>query len=162
VGINTSVNGFNYIQTLNDVTTENNRTSQNVGVTLRTAKRDWPTLEVGYKKGFSQFRGLTNTDFKTDAFNTSGSVEFFKHFVYKFSYENLKNTDDRNQSNFFEIANTSLRYQKKNNPFGFELSVNNVFDNQTKNSFSFSDFSIVNNARFIMPRVILFSVSYKL
>jgi hypothetical protein len=162
VGINTSFNGFTYTQTLNDIATANTRNSQNVGVTLRTAKRDWPTLEVGYKKGFSQFNGLTQANFKTDAFNTSGSIEFLKSFVYKFSYENLKNTDDGNQSNFFEIANTSLRYQEKNNPFGFELSVNNVFDNQTRNSFSFSDFTIVNNFRFVMPRVILFSASYKL
>ncbi|WP_432672642.1 carboxypeptidase-like regulatory domain-containing protein [Flavobacterium sp. SM2513] len=161
-GINTSLNWFSYKQTLNDITTQNDRSSQNIGVTLRTAKKDWPSLEVGYKKGFSQFNGLTQSNYKTDAFNTEGSIEFLKNFVYKFSYENLKNTDDNNQTNFYEIANTSLRYQEKNNPFGFELSVNNVFDNQRKNSFSFSDFSIVNNFRYVMPRVILFSVSYKL
>ena len=161
-GINTSLSWFSYTQTLNDITTQNDRSSQNVGVTLRTAKKDWPSLEVGYKKGFSQFNGLTQSNYKTDAFNTEGSIEFLKNFVYKFSYENLKNTDDNNQTNFYEIANTSLRYQEKNNPFGFELSVNNVFDNQRKNSFSFSDFSIVNNFRYVMPRVILFSVSYKL
>lgn len=162
LGINTSINGFTYTQTLNNVSTANARNSQKVGVTLRTAKRDWPSIEVGYNKGFSQFSGLTQSNYKTDAFNTSGSIEFSKSFVYKFSYENLKNTDNSNQSNFFELANTSLRYQKKNNPFGFELSINNVFDNQTKNSFSFSDFTIVNNFRYVMPRVILFSVSYKL
>ena len=161
-GINTSLSWFSYTQTLNDITTQNDRSSQNIGVTLRTAKKDWPSLEVGYKKGFSQFNGLTQSNYKTDAFNTEGSIEFLKNFVYKFSYENLKNTDDNNQTNFYEIANTSLRYQEKNNPFGFELSVNNVFDNQRKNSFSFSDFSIVNNFRYVMPRVILFSVSYKL
>ena len=161
-GINTSLSWFSYTQTLNDITTQNDRSSQNIGVTFRTAKKDWPSLEVGYKKGFSQFNGLTQSNYKTDAFNTEGSIEFLKNFVYKFSYENLKNTDDSNQTNFYEIANTSLRYQEKNNPFGFELSVNNVFDNQRKNSFSFSDFSIVNNFRYVMPRVILFSVSYKL
>ena len=161
-GINTSLSWFSYTQTLNDITTQNDRSSQNIGVTLRAAKKEWPSLEVGYKKGFSQFNGLTQSNYKTDAFNTEGSIEFLKNFVYKFSYENLKNTDDNNQTNFYEIANTSLRYQEKNNPFGFELSVNNVFDNQRKNSFSFSDFSIVNNFRYVMPRVILFSVSYKL
>jgi hypothetical protein len=147
---------------LNDISTQNDRRSQNVGVTLRTAKKDWPSLEVGYKKGFSQFNGLTQSKYKTDAFNTEGSFEFLKNFVYKFSYENLKNTDDNNQTNFYEIANTSLRYQEKNNPFGFELSVSNVFDNQQKNSFTFSDFSIVTNFRYVMPRVILLSVRYKL
>ena len=162
VGINSSLNWFNYTQTLNDVTTTNDRNSQNVGVTLRTGYKKWPSIEMGYTKGFSQFSGITQSDYKTDAFNSSGSVEFFKNFVYKFSYENLKNTDNRGQSNFYEVANTSLRYQEKNNPFGFELSVNNVFDNKTRNNFSFSDYSISNYSRYVMPRVILFSVSYKL
>ena len=161
-GINTSINGFSYTQTLNDIATQNNRNSQNVGLTLKTAKRDWPRLEIGYKKGFSQFNGLTQSTYKTDAFNAEGSIEFLKHFVYKFSYENLKNTDNTNQSNFYEVANTSLRYQKKNSPFGFELSANNLFDNRAKNDFSFSDYSISNSSRYIMPRVVLLSVSYKL
>ncbi|MDD3004687.1 carboxypeptidase-like regulatory domain-containing protein [Flavobacterium sp.] len=161
-GINTSLSWFTYTQSLNDIATKNDRNRQSIGVTLRTANRNWPDLEVGYTKGFSAFNGLTSSHYKTDAFNTSGSIEFLKNFVYKFSYENLKNTDNNNQTNFYEIANASLRYQEKNNPFGFELSVNNVFDNQQKNSFSFSDFNIINNFRYVMPRVILFSVSYKL
>ena len=161
-GINTSINGFSYTQTLNDIATQNDRNSQNVGLTLKTAKRNWPNLEIGYKKGFSQFNGLTQSNYKTDAFNADGSIDFLKHFVYKFSYENLRNTDNTNQSNFYEVANTSLRYQKKNSPFGFELSANNLFDNRAKNDFSFSDFSISNSSRYVMPRVVLFSVSYKL
>jgi hypothetical protein len=162
VGINSSFNWFNYTQTLNDITTTNDRNSQNVGVTLRTGYRKWPSFEVGYKKGFSQFNGITQSNYKTDALNTSGSIEFLKNFVYKFSYENLKNTDNTNQSNFYEVANTSLRYQGKNKPFGFEISVTNIFDNRVKNSFTFSDFSISNYSRYVMPRVFLFSVSYKL
>ena len=162
VGINSTFSWFDYTQTLNDITTKNDRNSQNVGVTLRTANRKWPTLEVGYKKGFSQFNGLTQVNYKTDALNASGSVEFLKNFVYKFSYNNLENTDNNNQSNFYEIANTSLRYQEKNSPFGFEISANNLFDTRVKNNFSFSDYSISNSSRYVMPRVILFSVSYKL
>ena len=161
-GITTSLNWFNYTQTLNDITTENNRNSQNVGVTLKTAFKKWPSLEVGYDKGFSQFNGITQSNFKTDAFHADGTIDFFKNFVFKFSYENLKNTDNSNQSNFYEITNASLRYQVKNNPFGFEISGTNLFDNAVKNNFSFSDYSISNAARFVMPRVVLFSVSYKL
>jgi hypothetical protein len=51
---------------------------------------------------------------------------------FKFEYENLKNTNNNNQSNFYDIVNTSLRYQKKNSAFGFELSVNNLLDNKIK------------------------------
>jgi hypothetical protein len=51
---------------------------------------------------------------------------------FKLDYENLKNTNNNNQSNFYDIVNTSLRYQKKNSAFGFELSVNNLLDNKIK------------------------------
>ena len=161
-GITTSLNWFTYTQTLNDITTQNNRNSQNMGVTLRTAFKKWPSLEVGYDKGFSQFNGITQSNYKTNAFHADGTIDFLKNFVFKFSYENLKNTDNTNQSNFYEIANASLRYQVKNNPFGFEISGTNLFDTTVKNNFSFSDYSISNAAQFVMPRVILFSVSYKL
>ena len=161
-GVNTSFSWFNYTQTLNNITTKNDRNDQNLGITLRTAKREWPDLEVGYTKGFSQFNGITQTNYKTDAFNASGSIEFLKHFVYKFSYENLKNTDNNNQSNFYEIANASLRYQKKNSPFGFEISINNLFNTTLKNDYTFSDYSITQRTTYVLPRVILFSVSYKL
>ncbi len=77
-------------------------------------------------------------------------------------YENLKNTNSNNQTNFYEIANTSLRYQKKNSPFGFEVFVNNLLDNKVKNSYSFSDYVISERSTYVLPRVFMFSVSYKL
>lgn len=162
LGINTSFSWFNYTQTLNDITTKNDRNSQDIGLTLRTANKKWPDLEIGYKKGFSHFKGITQTNYQTDAFNADGSLEFFKYFVFNFSYENLKNTDNNNQSNFYEVANSSIRYQRKNSAFGFELSVNNLFDNKVKNEFLFSDYMISEHTTYVLPRVILFSVSYKL
>ena len=74
----------------------------------------------------------------------------------------MKNTNTNNQTNFYEIANTSLRYQKKNSPFGFEVFVNNLLDNKVKNSYSFSDYVISERSTYVLPRVFMFSVSYKL
>ena len=162
VKLNTSLSWFNYIQVLNDVATTNDRNNQNIGVSIKTSHKKWPDVTVGYTKGFSQFNGITKSDFQSDALNASFETTFLKYWVYKFNYENLKNTNNNNQSNFFETANTSLRYQKKNSPFGFEFSVNNLFDIQAKNDYSFSDFVISERRTFILPRVFLFSVSYKL
>jgi hypothetical protein len=152
---------FNYSQTLNSVTTTNERTSQNVGLLFKTAYRKWPDFSVGYNKGYSQFSGITKSNFKTDAL-TKCSSNFFKLWTFKFEYENLKNTNNNNQSNFYDIVNTSLRYQKKNSAFGFELSVNNLLDNKIKNDYSFSDYLISERTTFVLPRVFMFSVSYKL
>ena len=160
--INSSLSWFNYLQVLNNMASTNDRNNQNVGFSVKTSYKKWPEISVGYTKGFSQFNGITNSDFQSDALEASFETTFLKYWVYKFNYENTKNTNNNNQSNFFDIANTSLRYQKKNSPFGFEFSVNNFFDIKAKNDYSFSDFVISERRTFILPRVFLFSVSYKL
>ena len=159
---NTNLSWFNYFQTINNIENLNNRNNQRVGVLLKTAHKKWPGFSIGFTKGFSQFSGLTKSNFKTDALTADADFTFLKFWTYKFSYENLKNTNNNNQSNFYDIANTSLRYQKKNSPFGFELLVNNIFDNKVKNDYSFSDYLISERTTFVLPRVLLFSVSYKL
>jgi hypothetical protein len=89
-------------------------------------------------------------------------VTLFKNLVYQISYENLKNTNSNKQSNYFDIANTSIRYQKKNSPFGFELIANNFLNNTVRNEYNFSDYIISEQTTYVLPRVFMLSVSYKL
>lgn len=159
---NTNLSWFNYFQTINTIETSNNRNNQRMGVVLKTAYKKWPGFSVGYNKGFSQFSGITRSNFQTDAITSNFDINIAKFWTFKFNYENLKNTNNNNQSNFYDIANTSLRYQKKNSPFGFEVVVNNLFDNKVKNDYSFSDYLISEQTTFVLPRVFLLSVSYKL
>ena len=140
--LSSSLSWFNYLQTLNGVTTSNDRNNQKVGVLIKTAYKKWPTVSVGYTKGFSQFQGITQSKFQFDSYNADAEFSFFKHWTYKLEYENTSNTNANQQRNFYDLANTSLRYQKKNSPFGFELSVNNVLNTSVKNDFSFSDYLI--------------------
>ena len=160
--LDTNLSWFNYVQTLNNVTTTNDRNNQNIGVTLKTAYKKWPDFSIGYTKGFSQFKGLTVSNYQSDEFNSDFETTFLKYWIFKAEYQYLKNTNNTNQSNYFELANTSLRYQKKNSPFGFEFTINNLFDLKAKNDYSFSDFMISEQRTFILPRVFLFSISYKL
>jgi hypothetical protein len=160
--LNSSLGWFTYLQTLNNATTTNERKNQNVGLTLKTAYKKWPDFSIGYNKGFSQFSGLSESKFESDEFLSDVEFTFYKYFIFKFEYENLKNTNDAKQSNFYDIANTSLRYQKKNSAFGFEILANNLFNNKVKNDYSFSDYVISERSIFVLPRVIMLSISYKL
>ena len=160
--LSSSLSWFNYLQNLNGVTTSNDRNNQKVGVLIKTAYKKWPTVSVGYTKGFSQFQGITQSKFQFDSYNADAEFSFFKHWTYKLEYENTSNTNANQQRNFYDLANTSLRYQKKNSPFGFELSVNNVLNTSVKNDFSFSDYLISERTTFVLPRVVMFSISYKL
>ncbi|MDY0090404.1 MAG: carboxypeptidase-like regulatory domain-containing protein [Flavobacteriaceae bacterium] len=152
---------FNYIQTLNDITTTNDRNSQNIGISVKTSYKKWPDVSFGYTKGFNRFKGLTDSHFQTDSFTANLGFDFLRDFTFKFDYENFRNSSE-NQSNYFDIATVSLRYQKKNSPLGFELSAYNLFDNKTKNNYSFSDFMVSQQTTFILPRIVMLSLSYKL
>lgn len=160
--LNSSLNWFNYIQTLNNVITTNNRSNQDIGGSIKTTYKKWPDFSIGYTKGFSQFSGITKSNFNSDTFTSDIDIEFFKNWIFNFEYENVKNTNEENQSNYFDIANTSLLYQKKDSAFGFELSINNILDIKSKNNYSFSDFVISQRQTFVLPRIFLFSVNYKL
>lgn len=160
--LNSSLGWFNYAQTVNNVNTSNDRTNQNVGLTFKTAFKKWPEVSVGYNKGFSKFSGLTQSKFQSDQVTADLELNIFKNFTFRFEYENLKNTNNNNQTNFYDTANTSLRYQKKNSAFGFELFANNLFNNKVKNDYSFSDFMVNQRSTFVLPRVVMVSISYKL
>lgn len=160
--LNTRLSWFDYTQTLNDISTSNQRNNQNIGLLFKTAYKKWPDFSISYTKGFSQFSGLTKSKYQTDAINSKLDINFFKFLNFNIEYESLKNTNNANQSNFYNMLNTSFFYQKKNSPLGFELTINNLLDLQKKNNYSFSDYIISEQATYILPRTILFSISYKL
>ena len=160
--LNTGLSWFSYVQNINAITTTNNRNIQDIGITLKTSYKKWPGFSITYTKGYSQFNGLTKSNFRSDGINSDFEATLLKYWVYKAEYQSVRNTNSNNQSVFFETANVSLRYQKKNSPFGFEFSVKNLFDVEAKNDYSFSDFFISEYSTYVMPRVFLFSVDYKL
>ena len=147
---------------MNNETTFNQRSNQRIGLLVKTAYKKWPGVSVGYTKGFSQFSGLTTSHYENDAITGDLDITFLKSWTFRFEYENLKNTNNNKQSNSFDIANTSLQYQKKNSPFGFEFSVNNLFDTRVISNYSFSDYLISQTNTFVLPRIMMLSVSYKI
>ncbi|NHN26358.1 hypothetical protein FIA58_011770 [Flavobacterium jejuense] len=160
--LNTNFSWFNYIQTLNNQTTTNNRNNQAVGLKISTATKKWPTVSVGYNKSFSQFSGLTSSSLTNDVLTFNLDIDFLKSFHFKTDYEVNFNENSLNQKNNYSIGNASLSYHKKDNPFRFEVSAQNYLNNGTIINNSFSDFLISNSTTFTLPRIFLFSISYKL
>lgn len=160
--LNTSLSWFDYIQELNNIETKNHQQSQNVGLELRTAYKKWPFVKVGYTKGFSQFQGITNSKFQTDQFSANFDYEIIKYVNLKLDYDAFTNQNINNQNTFFDLATTQISYQKKDSPFGFDLSIYNILDTKFKNQNSFSDFLISEQTTQILPRIIMATVRYKL
>ena len=162
LGIDANLSWFKYTQTINNNAAENQRNSQDMGIELKTAYKKWPFASLKYTKGFSEFNGLANSSFKTDQLDARLEYEVTPSLTLKAAYENFKTSNSLNQTNRYEIANASLFYQKKNSAWGFEAAATNFLNNGVKRTNSFSDYIISERTTYILPRIFLLSVNYKL
>lgn len=160
-GVNANARGFEYIQTLNNTTSTFIRNAQTLGVNVRTAYKKWPFLEVDYKKSFNQLKGVTNSTFETENLTSKLEIELSDSWNFKCDYEYFVNHNQNSQTDF-QLANASITYQKKDNAFTFEFRINNISNNKSILNNSFSDFIISSEQTYILPRVFMVMVSYKL
>lgn len=96
-----------------------------------------------------------------DQFTVKAEARFLKHFVWKADYHWMSNSFS-NQKTTIEQMNTYIEYNKKDSPWLFMIKGNNLLNTGIKNEINFSDFIISNTNTYILPRVVLFSVQYKL
>ncbi|MGB1211104.1 MAG: carboxypeptidase-like regulatory domain-containing protein [Lacinutrix venerupis] len=158
---------YNYRDFFQIVNTETNKNiSKNVSGTLsaETSFKKHPNIEIGYTKDFNNYRSSGSiSKFENDAFFVNLEYDFLEDFIFKadYSLDNYQNKS-LNIKNSFDNANASLFYQTENSPWGFEINVTNLFDTKFKQDNSFSDFLISDSKTFILPRIIMFKVAYKL
>ena len=136
--------------------------SERYGLTLSALNthEDFPTVEMGLRTQWNTFRS-SSVDVQSVTYTPFAEVsyDFLDGFIYSFDYElvNFQN-DDFGQNNTYQIANTSLRYQKKEQPWVFGLSVRNFFNTEFKQDTSFSNYLISDSKTFVLPRIFQFSV----
>ena len=159
---NYSYNDF--FQLLNDSVDLNISKSVSATAGIETSFKNFPNLELNYTKDFSNYRAnATENQFENDRFEVFLEYDFFKDFIFKadYTFDNYNNKN-QNINNTFDTANASLFYQKEDSPWGFEISATNIFDVRFRQSNSFNAFFISDSRTFILPRIVLFKLSYKL
>ncbi|WP_239004451.1 carboxypeptidase-like regulatory domain-containing protein [Lacinutrix sp. WUR7] len=153
-----------FYQILNNVTNKNISKNINTTVSAETFFKNYPNIEIGYSKDFNNYKSFGNkTKFENDDFFVNLEYDFLNDFIFKadYSLNNYKNKNIQSK-NRFENANASLFYQKEDSPWGFEVSASNIFDTKFKQQNSFSNFLISDSKTYILPRIILFKLIYKL
>lgn len=141
-------------------------TSRAISSTLgfETFFKNLPNLEINYTKDVNTYeaRGL-ETNFENDRFEAILEYDFLKDFIFKadYQFDNYQNKS-LDLRNTFDVANASLFYQKEDSPWGFEISATNIFDMKFKQQNSFNSFIISDTRTFILPRIVMFKLSYKL
>ena len=152
-----------YLQEVNNQTSKNKSSTQGFGVELSTNFKKLPNIEIGYNRSFSKFLSASTTsNFSNEEPYFSIDYDFLKGFILSADYSRNNYRDNIGQKNRYEIANASLFYQKEDSAWGFKISGTNILGVDFKNRNSFSDFIISDSKTFILPRIWLFTITYKI
>ena len=60
------------------------------------------------------------------------------------------------------MFNASLFYQKEDSPWNFKVTAQNILNESFKQNNQFSNYLISDTKTYILPRIIMLSVGYKL
>lgn len=151
-------------QKINNIITNYRNNSASYNVSMKTLFKKIPDIELGLRQKINiNIRRNTNFTFLTTEPYFSFNYRFFNTFRFKvdYSYYNYFNKN-MDISNTFSLTNLFLNYGKSDNPWSFRFSINNAFDVKFKNQNSFNGFIISDKDTFILPRIIMGSVFFKI
>lgn len=154
----------NYIQELNNNLQNNKSNNYDYEIGIETLFDNFPKIEIGIKQDFGRFITSENTTkFITTEPFINIDYNFLDGFVFNFDYQkSIYQNKTLQQKNIYEIANTSLSYQKEISGWSYKITAQNLFNAQFRQSNSFNNFLISDRRTFILPRIIMFSVGYNL
>lgn len=163
-GLVTSGSYNEFFQIVNSITSKNISKTLSVTGKVKTFFKKVPNLELGYTYSPSIYTtSFSSFKFKNNEFFLNLDYVFLKDFTLKADYSRFNyQNEDASIENISDIANASIFYQKEDSPWGFEIEVTNLFNNQFKLENSFSDFLISNQSTFVLPQIFMFKLSYKL
>ncbi|REE27811.1 carboxypeptidase-like protein [Winogradskyella pacifica] len=153
-----------YFQILNSETNLNVSKSISSTIGIETSFKNHPNVEINYTKDFNNYKALNNvSNFENDQLEVILEYDFLNDFIFKadYTFDNYTNKSLDTKTTF-DTANASLFYQIEDSPWGFEINATNLFDTRFKQQNSFNAFVISDSRTFILPRIVMFKVSYKL
>lgn len=153
-----------FFQIVNNTTNFNVSKSFGTTVSAETSFKNHPNIEIGYTKDFNNYKSLnTLTRFENDRFFSNVEYDFLKRFIFKADYAfDAYQNKSNGIKNTFDNANASLFYQKEDSPWGFEITAANIFDVRFKQQNAFNNFLVSDSRIFVMPRIVMLKVVYKL
>lgn len=152
-----------YETPFNDKTLKQHQNSSSFNIGLRTNYDNFPNLDLSYQKSFSSFMSVSKSKFETDIFSATLEYNILENIgvMLDYEFENYKNKS-LGHHNFFNIANATVFYEKKNSPWRFEVTGSNIFNERYKRRNSFSSLVISDKKTFILPGMVLLNIVYKL
>ncbi|WP_028889902.1 carboxypeptidase-like regulatory domain-containing protein [Tenacibaculum ovolyticum] len=159
-----SYSSSSFKQSINNSFVNNKNNNYSFDVGFETLFDHFPTIETGFRRSIGSYVSSNSTSkFVTNEPYVNIDYDFLKGFVFNFDYT-YYNYQNKSQgiNNKYNVANAVLSYQKEDSPWLFKTTTQNLFDTTFKQSNSFSDYLVSDSKTYVMPRVVMFSIGYKL
>ena len=159
-----SYSNSRFKQSINNSFVNNRNNDYSFDVGIETLFDNFPTIETGFRKSIGKYTSSNSTSkFVTNEPYVNIDYDFLKGFVFNFDYTHFNyQNESQGINNNYNVANAVLSYQKEDNPWMFKLTSQNLFNTTFKQSNSFSDYLVSDSKTYVLPRVVMFSVGYKL
>ncbi len=161
---NTRFQYATFQKNINGFTSKDETFDYTLQATVRTRFKKLPNIELGLRSNVSFYNsGEIDTNFAT--YTPVGKIEytFLKEFTFLFNYEYTKfQNRTNNVSTTFTIADFSLFYKINNSPLGLEIKGSNLFNTEFRQKNTATNFLTSSQKDFIIPRILMFSLHYKL
>lgn len=160
----TRYSAMKYKQMVNNLLTENKNNNLSYSISGKTLFDNFPIIEAGFRQRIGRYTlGGNKSKFVTNEGFLNMDYDFWNGFIFSFDYTAYRyKNKDLNLRNDYQIANTSLYYNKENSAWSFELKAQNLFDVEFKSRNSFSSYVISDRRTYVLPRIIMFTIGYKL
>lgn len=151
--------GFrDFYQLINEEMDQNTVSSYAVGMGVKTSFLHAPNVKLAYRmdKNIYRTNGMSS-DFTEHQLKTGLQWRLSKTFSFDGDY-----VRSWYQKNTFDNLNATFQYQRKKGPWGFSLTGTNLLGIQFRRTNSFNALYVSDSRVFVLPRMILGKLTYKL
>lgn len=161
--LSTILSNDRFFQDVNGVFKTNRSRSINTNFFLETRFKNYPNIKLGVNNKYSEFFINGKNTYVTNKYYLGAKYQYLKTFDASLSYKrfNFLNKNIR-ETNTFDHLDVTLNYTPERSPWSFGISGNNLLNISSRRASNFSPLNISDSRTFIMPRIILFQVNYKL
>ncbi|WP_139958761.1 carboxypeptidase-like regulatory domain-containing protein [Flavicella sediminum] len=152
------------LRSINSNLIENKNTLGGYGLSIQTLYDKFPVIKLNIKQSFGTNSSIGGDyDYRIDNPSIKIEYDFFKNYIFSFSnsFYRYKNKS-LNLTNSYNLANSQLIYDHKEKHWGARLSVENLFDAKFKNQNNYNVYVTSDSKTFILPRIVMATLVYKL
>ena len=161
---NINLSTTDFFQTVNNTAFNNKNNNASYVISAKSLHEKYPSVEVGFRQSLGNYTsGTLKSKFSTNEPFVNLDYDFLSGFILSFDYTRFNyQQKSKNQQNTYELANLMLSYKKENSAWSYKLSAQNIMDVKFKNQNSFSSYIISDTKTYILPRIVMFSLTYKI